>query len=230
MSEPVPMNILLLEDHGVVRHAMRTELQMTEPLARVHEASSYAQAMDLLASHAFDVAFLDHDLGEERTGFDVLEHIHENCIETKAIILSGRDDRATIMDCLAAGASGFIPKAAEGEGIFRRAIDTVFQGGVYLPSSALGKGGYTPVTAPVTAESAGVTGRQLEVLYYLCRGLQYKVIAWKMDISEHTVRKDYVTALLRRFNVPNRVELMLEISRRRIVVPQPARELGSGAI
>ncbi len=227
MSEPTRMNILLLEDHGVVRHAMRTELQMTEPLAQVHEASSYAEAMDLLPRHSFSVAFLDHDLGEEKTGFDVLKHIHENCIETKAIILSGRDDRATIMDCLAAGASGFIPKAAEGEGVFRRAIDTVFQGGIYLPSSALGKGGYAPLAAPVAAEAAGVTGRQLEVLYYLCQGLQYKVIAWKMDISEHTVRKDYVTALLRKFNVPNRVELMLEISRRRIVIPRPAREAGS---
>ncbi len=229
MPEPARLTILLLEDHGVVRHAMRTELRMTEPLAQIHEASSYAQAMELLASHAFDVAFLDHDLGEERTGFDVLRHIHDDGIETKAIILSGRDDRATIMDCLAAGASGFIPKAADGEGVFRRAIDTVFQGGVYLPSSALGKGGYAPPTAAVTAEAIGVTGRQLEVLYHLCQGLQYKVIAWKMDISEHTVRKDYVTALLRRFNVPNRVELMLEISRRRIVVPRPAREQGAEA-
>ena len=221
MTDASPIRVLLLEDHAFVRDSMRTALQMAEPRAEISEAGAYQEAMDLLSQRTFDIAFLDHDLGEEKTGFDILKHMREAGMETKAIMLSGRDDRETVMRCLAEGASGYISKAAKGEGIFRRALDTVFEGGVYLPSFALGKGGYAPPSPSVTAESLGVTGRQLEVLHHLCQGHQYQMIAWKMGISEHTVRKDYVTALLRRFNVADRVQLMLEMSRRGVVIPPP---------
>ena len=67
----------------------------------------------------------------------------------------------------------------------------------------------------------GITGRAREVLYWVCQGLPNKSIARHMDIEEGTVRKDYLPRLFRIFKVVRRTELMIEVSRRGILVPPP---------
>lgn len=73
----------------------------------------------------------------------------------------------------------------------------------------------------VTAQSLGLAPRHCEVLYYLCQGLPNKSIANCMGISEGTVRKSYVSDLLRFFGVARRTELMMEVARRRLKVKPP---------
>ena len=69
-----------------------------------------------------------------------------------------------------------------------RALDTVFEGGVFLPATVIGRGGFSPAQpvapAPVAPESLGITGRSLEALYYVCQGLPNKSIARPMGIEE----------------------------------------------
>ncbi len=72
-----------------------------------------------------------------------------------------------------------------------------------------------------TAQSLGLAPRHCEVLYYLCQGLPNKSIAHRMGISEGTVRKSYVSDLLRFFGVARRTELMMEVARRRLKVKPP---------
>ncbi len=62
-------------------------------------------------------------------------------MDTRAIMLSGRSEREIVLECLSAGASGYIVKDMESDGLFRRALDTVFQGSVFLPASVIGRGG-----------------------------------------------------------------------------------------
>ena len=57
-------------------------------------------------------------------------------------MLSGRSERELVMECIDAGASGYILKDMESDGVFRRALDTVFQGSIFLPTSVLGRGGF----------------------------------------------------------------------------------------
>ena len=173
----------------------------------------------------FDIAFLDVDLKESRSGLDFLRHIRSLDVDTRAIMLSGRLEKEIVMTCIEAGASGYILKDMESEGLFRRALDTVFQGNIFLPASVIGRGGFSPAPAVAPAslsvESIGVTGRALEVLYYLCQGLPNKAIANRMGIEEATVRKDYVPKLFRLFRVARRTELLVEISRRGLSIPTP---------
>jgi two-component system nitrate/nitrite response regulator NarL len=230
MSETAPLLILILEDQGLVRAGMRELIQICEPRSRIHEVGTYDAAIEQLEFHRFDVAFLDIDLKSNKSGLDVLQYIRSKEIETRAVMLSGRSDRDLVMQCIEAGASGYILKDMESDGLFRRALDTVFQGGIFLPASVLGRGGFRPSSAAcpnnVSLESMGIRGRVGEALYYLCQGLPNKSIANKMGIAESTVRQDYVTALFRAFGVARRTQLLVEISRRGIVVPTPNRELG----
>ncbi|MGZ8282419.1 MAG: response regulator transcription factor, partial [Allosphingosinicella sp.] len=75
--------------------------------------------------------------------------------------------------------------------------------------------------APLSPESLGIGGRVLEALYWVCQGLPNKSIARNMGIEEGTVRKDYLPRLFRAFKVVRRTELLIEVSRRGMVVPPP---------
>jgi two-component system, NarL family, nitrate/nitrite response regulator NarL len=221
-SDARALSVLILEDHHLVRRGMQLMIQMTEPRATIKEAASFQDAIGLLESVPFDLAFLDIDLQGERTGLDVLRHIRSSNLDTQAIMLSGRDDKETVLGCIDAGASGFIPKADESEDVFRRALDTIFQGSIFLPTNVLGRGGYSPTLArpQASAEDLGIKGRPLEALYWACQGLPNKGIANRMGIDDKTVRQ-YMTQVFTRFRVARRTELLVEIARRGIVVPMP---------
>lgn len=220
-----PLTILLLEDQTLVRAGMRALIQISEPHAHVLEASSYEEAVAQAESTSIDIAFLDIDLKDSRSGLDFLRWLRIRELDTRAIMLSGRAEKDIVMACLNEGASGYILKDMESDGVFRRALDTVFQGSIYLPASVIGRGGFSPAQpaapVPVSPESLGVTGRALEVLYYVCQGLPNKSIARNMGIEEGTVRKDYLPKLFRIFRVVRRTELLIEVSRRGIAIPQP---------
>src|SRR5882757_9790317 len=226
MKETKRMRILLLEDQALVRAGMRALIQVSEPHATIREAASYDDAVAAIKREAFDIAFLHIDLKEQKTGLDFLRYIRSLDLDTRAVMLSGRSEKEIIMTCIEAGASGYILKDGEGDGVFRRAVDTVFQGNIFLPTTVIGRGGFSPTPAVVppsiSPESIGVSGRALEVLYYLCQGLPNKAIANRMGIEEATVRKDYVPALFRLFRVTRRTELLVEISRRGLSIPTPS--------
>ena len=234
MSHPAALSILILEDQALVRAGMRELIQIAEPYGQIQEASSYDEAVEKLATKPFDIAFLDIDLKREKSGLDVLKYMRAREMDTRAIMLSGRTEREIVLECISAGASGYILKDMESDGVFRRALDTVFQGSVFLPASVIGRGGFTPASlslsgpAGVSAEAIGVTGRALEALYYLCQGLPNKTIASKMGVEEGTVRKDYIPRLFRTFKVARRTELLVEISRRGIKIPKPGGDSRDG--
>jgi two-component system nitrate/nitrite response regulator NarL len=223
MSDATELTILVLEDQGLVRAGMRELIRIAQPAAHIEEAASYDDAIALLGTKRFDLAFLDFTLKSEKTGLDVLKYLREQNLETRAIMLSARADRPLVLECIQAGACGYIPKDMDHEGIFQRALDTVFQGGIFVPVTAMARDGmHTPPVTPlpsVPAAELGVTGRCAEVLYYLCQGLPNKTIASKMQVEEGTIRKDYVPKLFRIFQVTRRTELLVEVSRRGIIIP-----------
>jgi two-component system, NarL family, nitrate/nitrite response regulator NarL len=231
MSNPAALSILILEDQALVRAGMRELIQISEPHGQIQETASYDEAVEKLTTKPFDIAFLDIDLKGEKSGVDVLKYIRSLEIDTRAIMLSARTEREIVLDCISAGASGYILKDMESDGLFRRALDTVFHGSVFLPANVIGRGGYTPASlsslSSVSVEAIGVSGRALEALYYLCQGLPNKTIARKMGIEEGTVRKDYIPKVFRAFKVVRRTELLVEISRRGIRIPKPGSEIAA---
>jgi two-component system nitrate/nitrite response regulator NarL len=231
MSEA--LKILLLEDDGLVRMGMRELIHRAEPHAGIEEAASYEDAVRVLAGAPVDIAFLDVDLKGEKTGLDVLRHIRERQLATRVIMLSAHVEEQIVMGSIREGASGYIPKQSENRDVFRRALDTIFQGGIYLPAEAIGRGGFSPLaaTAPAvtTLDEMGIRGRAVEALYYLCQGFSNQLIAYKMGVAESTVANDYNTKLFRAFRVTNRAALIVEVSRRGIIPPAPKAQASPAA-
>jgi len=221
------VSILLLEDQGLVRAGMRALIQLCEPRAAIQEAGSYDEALRSLSTSPIDIAFLDIDLKETHSGIDVLKYIRASELMTRAIILSARSEESIVLECIRLGACGYILKDMDSDGVFRRALDTVFQGGVFLPAGTLGRGGFTPHRVASSGADAlaeiGVKGRASEALYYICQGFSNAVIAHKMGVAESTLANEYNSKLFKLFRVANRAGLIVEVARRGIIPPPPER-------
>jgi len=227
LTASAEISILLLEDQGLVRAGMRALIQLCEPRAAIQEAGAYDEAIRSLAASAIDIAFLDIDLKDSRSGIDVLKHIRASELATRAIMLSARAEESIVLDCIRQGASGYILKDMDNDGVFRRALDTVFQGGVFLPAGILGRGGFSPHRVmsggAASLTEIGVRGRALEALYYICQGFSNAVIAHKMGVAESTLANEYNSKLFKLFHVANRASLIVEVARRGIIPPPPDR-------
>jgi two-component system nitrate/nitrite response regulator NarL len=219
-----PLHILLLENQGVVRAGFKALLKETVPTAEIYEAAEYAQAIAILSCATIDFAFLDFNLAgdDAETGLDVLHYIRAQALITRAVMLSIYDDEATVMQCLQAGAFGYISKAMDGDNLLGEALATVLENRVFLPASVIGASGETMV-ASKTPESVGIRGRAVDVLYYLCQGYSNQEIADRLCLAENTVRKDYVSSLLKSFKVKSRTQLLIEIARQGIIIPKPGQ-------
>lgn len=214
---------LLVEDQGLTRQALKTLLIQSDPRLEIDEAHDYDSSIRLLGEKSYDLLFLDFNLGSEHSGLDVLHWIREHDIGVHAVMLSAQDDRETVLECIKAGASGFISKSSNSAtDVFKTALDTILSGQIYLPNSALGKGGFSPTPkatgSAALADQVPLSPRLTETLKFICQGLSNKAIARQMNLTEYTV-KEYVSDLLRAFGVRRRTELIVEIARRGIVIP-----------
>jgi len=207
------MQVLLVDDHALVRDALRGVLRELRADAGVVEASTWDQASRQIEQTP-DLELILLDLGlPDRDGLEALAELRERLPAVPVVVLSGRQDRESVAKALDLGAVGFIPKSASRE-VMLSAFNLVFSGGMYIPPEILAR----PTAAPTqpAAESGppaprtelGLTERQLDVLALLMQGKSNKAICRALDLAEPTV-KSHVTAILRVLKATNRTEAVV---------------------
>ena len=214
------MKILVIDDHVLIRELLRGVLGELKPEAAVVEATNARGAIRLVADNP-DLALVLLDLGlPDRDGFEVLAELRELHPTIPVVVLSGHDDRASVVRALDLGALGFIPKTAERQ-VLASAISLVFSGGIYIPPEILARPESAASSEPGTAQRApkqpttsprdlGLTDRQVEVLALMMLGKSNKAIGRVLDLAEPTVR-NHVTAVLKALNVTNRTEAVIAV-------------------
>jgi len=213
------MKILVVDDHALIREALRGVLKKLKREAMVLDASTCGQATESIASHP-DIRLVLLDLTlPDRDGFSMLAELRERHPAMSVVVLSGVQDRANVMKALDLGAVGFIPKSASHE-VMRSALQLVFAGGVYIPPEILARepltgaargssGGGRIVVSPA---DVGLTDRQLDVLALMMQGKNNKAICRSLDLAEPTV-KNHVTAILKALKVTNRTEAVIAVNK-----------------
>ncbi len=215
------MKILVIDDHVLIREALRGVLRELKPDAVVFEAPDSGQATRLIADHP-DLALILLDLNlPDRDGFGLLEELRQRYPAISIVVLSGFHDRENVVRALDQGALGFIPKSARRE-VMVSALNLVFSGGVYIPPEILGQrdaatsGQPQPTRAVADRQHAapadlGLTERQMDVLALMMQGKSNKAICRKLELAEPTV-KNHVTAILKALKVTNRTEAVVAVS------------------
>src|SRR5215813_9751488 len=132
------MKILLVDDHALIRDALRSVLRELVGDATVLEASDCRQAMRVIEQNPdLHLILLDLNL-PDRDGFAVLADLRKRYATISLVVLSAFHDRENIIRALDLGALGFIPKSAPRD-VMVNALRLVFAGGIYIPPEALGR-------------------------------------------------------------------------------------------
>ena len=202
------MNILLVDDHPLLRGGMRFLLRSLDAGLEMDEASNCTQALELVAGRSYDLVLLDLKM-PGLNGLDALAALREAAPGMPLVVLSGESDPGVVRAAIEGGAMGFIPKSSTPE-VLIQALRLVLAHGVYLPPLVLDAAYAALSSAPVSPRTAttvlpGLTPRQMEVLRCVIRGEPNKVIARELDLSEGTV-KAHLSAVFQALGAHSRTE------------------------
>jgi DNA-binding NarL/FixJ family response regulator len=218
------MKILLVDDHALLREALRGALKELESEAAIYEASDSRETMQFVEQHPdLDLILLDLNL-PDRDGFSVLAELRKRYPTVSVVVISALQDRDNVMRALDLGALGFIPKSATRK-VILGALQLVFSGGIYIPPQAILPPAPAALAAASRADSPDATAalkpgtspadlslteRQLDVLALMMRGKSNKAICRALNLAEPTV-KNHVRAILKALKATNRTEAVVAV-------------------
>ena len=201
--------ILLVDDHEVVRAGLRTLLEQKDDLTVVGEASTGLEAITLAGRLKPDVVLMDVTM-PDMDGVEATRKIKQEIPELNVLALTVHEEEAYFFEMLNAGASGYVPKRASPQ-MLLTGIRAVAEGEVFLHPSVAG----ALVRDYLRERGSGVerrvydglTARQREVLTLIAEGLSNQAIADRLDISVRTVER-HRENIMKQLNLHSRVALV----------------------
>jgi DNA-binding NarL/FixJ family response regulator len=236
------VRVLVVDDHPMMRGALRTALETLTEDVTVMLAGSLQDAFRQLATHAQpDLVLLDLNL-PDACGTATIGAFRSRAPASRVVAVSAIYDAATMQACQAAGAIGFIPKsygldrlldvirrALSGQPAFpdlgqRQLGSLPSPGGVHdvppattsitrlSPATFFHPAGQVPPREYSDGRHLGLTERQRGVLRLMLLGLPNKAICKELDLAEGTV-KVHVSAILRALGVATRAQVVVAATR-----------------
>jgi DNA-binding NarL/FixJ family response regulator len=201
----MPFDVLLVDDHKIMRDGIKAILGRAEEFRVVGEAETGTDAVQYVKIHKPDMVLMDIGLpglnGVETTA-EILRH-HPDC---RVVILSMYDDEHSVVSAVRAGARAFILKRASDTDLVD-ALRIVARGGSYLSPQVsdrlltrIQKGNLE--SKPTTAALDILSPRELQVLRMVADGKTSKEIAVMLDLREQTVRS-YRKTMMKKLGVNN---------------------------
>ncbi len=197
------IQILLVDDHAVVRQGLKMFLELDADLKIIGEAENGEQAIHLVADLKPDVVLMDL-LMPVLDGIKATAVIRRDYPETEVIALTSVLEDASIMAAMRAGAIGYLLKDTQADELCR-AIKAAAAGQVQLSPQAAAR---LIQEVPVPQSPEKLTERETDVLRLLALGQANKEIALELGIGEKTV-KTHVSSILSKLGVPSRTQAAL---------------------
>ncbi len=210
MRTDAPLRVMLVDDHALVRSAVRQALTAPD-VEVVGEAAGADEALLLAPELRPDVLLLDINL-PGGDGLRVLRELRPRLPETKIVMLTVSTERRDLLEAIREGAAGFLTKDLSPEALLRTvrgirrgdlpmsrsmAADVIRSLASRQPAPASGQGGDDVLTS--------LSAREGEVLRQLAAGLTDREIGEQLGISPRTV-ETHVGSILHKLNVRNRAE------------------------
>jgi DNA-binding NarL/FixJ family response regulator len=195
------LNILIVDDHAVVREGVAAVLRQELGQPTIFHAADVGVALAIAAEHSdLDLVLLDLSMPGV-SGMGALKVFGARHEAIPVIVLSSSEDEADVRGAIAHGALGYVAKSAKPATLLA-AVRLVLSGEIYVPSF-MAHGDAVEPECP--DRLATLTQRQRDVLQLVAGDASNKEIAYRLKISEKTV-KAHLTAIFRALNVTNRNE------------------------
>jgi DNA-binding NarL/FixJ family response regulator len=205
------IRIVLVDDQTLVRHGIRSLLELAGDVAIVAEAADGDEAIDVIQRERPQVVLLDLRM-PKKNGVEVLRALHAAGTLPPTIVLTTFDDDETLLEAVRAGAKGYLLKdvslerltdairaVASGESLIRPAItERVLRGLEHV------RGDFDSLDPPDP-----LTKRELEILRLMAGGYSNKEIAEALGTAEGTV-KNHASSILSKLGVRDRTRAVLK--------------------
>jgi len=176
------VQFLIVDDHPVVREGVAAVLRQSAPGNAVLHATDGPSALATVAQHpGLDVVFLDLMLPPPG-GLALLESLGARHPGLPVVMLSSSEDPDDVRRALARGALGYVPKSASSATLLA-ALRLVLEGEIYVPPFVV-----QDADRQTGFGADGLTERQIEVLRLLAAETSNKEIAYRLGVSEKTVK------------------------------------------
>lgn len=209
------IEIIIADDHMMIREGLKQLLELDGTMKVIAEANDGEECLNLLSKKIHpDILLLDINM-PKKNGIEVLEHIKQNKIPVKVLILTVHNEVEYLLKAVDIGIDGYLLKDSSYDEL-KEAIDVVISGNTYIQPSLL----------PALNESLedyaldkkkidSLTKRELDVLRLISEGCSNKKISDELTISERTV-KNHISHIFRKIDVEDRTQAAVFAIRNKI--------------
>ena len=198
------VNIMLVDDHPLVRDGLRARLETAAHFRVVAEATNGSEALTRAQDGGIDLVLMDINM-PGGSGLESTAQLHARCPGMAVLVLSMHDKLEYVTQAMAAGARGYVLKDAPGKDIVM-AIDTVMAGGIYYSAALARELARSSAMTPAGGDNQ-LTAREQEVLQHIANGEANKQIARALDLSVRTVETHRLN-IKRKLGIEGQAELI----------------------
>lgn len=209
------LKILIADDHSMIREGLKQLLELDGDIQVVGEAGNGEECLEVLKRVNPDVVLLDINM-PVMNGLKMLEILRSSKYKNqKILILTIHNEVEYLMKAIDIGVEGYVLKDSDSS-ILKKAIYKIHSGEKYIDSSMVPLMNERIAQEKEKAEEDKLTRREIEVLKLLAEGLFNKEIAYKLSISEKTV-KNHVSNIFKKIGVFDRTQAAVYAIKNNIV-------------
>lgn len=198
------INIVIADDHKMVREGLKQLLELEPSFAVVGEASDGYECLDIVSKVKPDIVLLDINM-PNLDGLQTLKIMRRQGMTNKVILLTINSDADYVIRAMDYKCNGYVLKDSDFDTL-KNAITLVNDGEIYIEPSLTTDISSNLVKREIVKERLeNLTVRETEVLKMLSKGLLNKEIAAALNISERTV-KNHVSNIFKKINVSDRTQ------------------------
>lgn len=200
-------NILIADDHGIVRLGMSLMIKKLRPQASIVEVDDYQKVLESIKRNAYDLIILDINM-PNGSFQETLEIIRIKCPKTKVMVFSSQDENLYAIRYLKMGADGFLHKLAPEEDI-KKALEKMLNKGSYVSEEVKDAMVYNTLNknVPVDSPLEILSDREIEIAAQLIKGITLKDISNELSLHPSTV-STYKTRIFKKLDIQSVPELI----------------------
>jgi DNA-binding NarL/FixJ family response regulator len=202
-----PLRIVLVEDHAVVREALKSLIDAQPNMTIVGEAGDGPTAVNLCANLQPDLVLMDVGL-PGMNGAEATRRMRQVCPTVHVVALTQYDDKSYVRELFDAGARGYVLKRSASDQLIR-AIETVAQGGTFFDPVVMEQvtNSFVRVTDPSDVLQVDLSDREESVLRLIAEGYSNKEIAHRLNLGVKSV-ETYKARAMEKLKLNSRAELV----------------------
>lgn len=209
-----PIKVAVIDDHPLFREGVANTIQRSGTVQVIAEGATAEEAIQIAKAKLPDIVLLDVSL--PGGGVEAARAIAKACPVVKIVMLTVSESEEHVQQAMAAGAHGYVLKGTSGPELIGT-LRAVARGEYYVTPTFAARilaHARRPQKAPPRDDGdSDLTKREEQILNRVADGLTNKEIASALHISEKTV-KHYMTNILQKLQVRNRVEAAMQYRKR----------------